>query len=129
MNTITTTSSQQLARLNLEVSLIQFFGNLAKGDLSLIEYPYTGICGNLYMYLETQDLRLSSTYLYAVFKTWGEFSGDVGFPIMAPNTKLDPMEYYHQQYKWGGDQLDARRALAKHVLANISMLIIGALDK
>ena len=130
MNTITTTSSQQLARLNLEVLLIRFFGKLAKGDLSLIEYSHTGICGNLYIYLETQDLRLSSTYLYAVFKTWDEFSGDVGFPIVAPATfKGSALDYYCTSHKWGGDQLDARRALAKHVLANISMVIIGALDK
>jgi hypothetical protein len=129
MNTITTASSKQLARLNSEILLIRFFGKLAKGDLSLIERSNTGICDNLSMYLATQDVWLSTAYFYAVFRTWDKFSGDVGFPIMAPNTKLDPMEYYHQQYKWGGDQLDARRALAKHVLANISMLIIGALDK
>ena len=112
-----------LDRLNLEILLILFFGKLARGDTSLIKRTDTGICYNLYIYLETQELWLDPAYFYAVFKTWDEFSGDVGFPIMAPNTKLEPMEYYHQQYKWGGEQLDARRSLAKHVLANINMVL------
>ena len=129
MNTITTASSKQLVSLNLAVSLIRFFGKLAKGDLSLIENSNTGICVNLYTYLKTQDLRLNPTYFYAVFRTWDKFSGDVNYPIMAPATfKGDVSDYYETSYKWGGDQLDARRALAKHVLANIS-IIIGALDK
>jgi hypothetical protein len=130
MNTITTDSSKQLARLNSEILLIRFFGKLAKGDLSLIERSNKGICENLSMYLETQDVWLSTACLYAAFRTWDEFSGDVNYPIMGPATfKGSALDYYCTSYKWGGEQLDARRALAKHVLANISMLIIGALDK
>jgi hypothetical protein len=126
MNTITTTSSQQLARLNLEILLIQFFGKLAKGDTSLIKRSHTGICENLYIYLKTQDLWLDPAYFYDVFRVWDEFSGDVGFPIVAPATfKGSASDYFCDSYKWGGEQLDARRALAKHVLANISMVLVA----
>ena len=118
-----------LNRLNLEIVLLRFFGNLAKGSVSLIERSGTGICDNLYRYIEKQDLWLNPSYLYAVFRTWDEFSGDIGYPIK-PSTEFEgnELEYYHHQYKWGGEQLDARRALAKHILANIDM-ILDANDK
>jgi hypothetical protein len=113
-----------LDRLNLEILLILFFGKLARGDTSLIKRTDTGICYNLHIYLETQELWLDPAYFYAVFKTWDEFSGEVGFPITAPATFTgDASEYYGSSYKWGGEQLDARRALAKHVLANINMVL------
>ena len=113
-----------LNRLNLEVLLIRFFGNLAKGDMSLIVREGTGICDNMYKYLEKQGLWLNPTSLYAVFKTWDEFSGDVGYPIKPPTDfDGDALQYYHHQYKWGDEQLDARRALAKHVWANIGTIL------
>ena len=115
-----------LNRLNLEVLLIRFFGNLAKGDVSLIARSETGICDNMYRYLEKQGFWLNLSTLHAVFRTWDEFSGDVGYPIKpSVDFKGNELEYYHHKYKWGGAQLDARRALAKHMLANIDMILVA----
>ena len=130
MNTITTNSSQQLARLNLDILILRFFGKLAKGDTSLIERSGTGICDNLSRFLGKHDIWLNPPCLNSVIRAWPKFSGDLDHPIKPPATfKGSASDYYRTSYKWGGDQLDARRDLAKHVLANISMLIIGALDK
>ena len=111
-------------RLNLELLLLRFFGKLANGDVSLIARSETGICDNMYRYLEKQGIWLNISTMYDVFREWDEFSGAVGYPIKpSADFKGNELEYYHQQYKWGGEQLDARRALAKHVLANIEMIL------
>ena len=109
---------------------------ISNGDPTDRYYSY-GLCQNIYEFIAIEDFTGSfwqhrhtikvSAWLEVSFRSWGEFSGNIKFPVKyyddnGVSDELPPEKAFYTLPRYSGEYGKARIRLAQHLLDNIDSL-------